>query len=309
MKKGWLLIGIAGLILAVSLAARAAEEALAFITDVKGEGQVVRAGGKSEAVVMGSQLFVQDMVQVDKGRIVLIYLSGRSVEVEAGKTHKVEKGQGKSSPLMGRIASTLGEIAGPQSEIEKPVVHGMARETAGLNGALPANTRLNRQDFVFSWDPLEGVEEYVFTLETPSGEVLAQRTVKSTQLAARGLAMEPGRRYVWSVKEAASFLPRSSAQAWVEIAPDQEAMALHETLREVEKDYSGTTPELLKAAILYREGFYYDVERLLVELQRQHPLSEVERRMLMLAYARMGRWERLPAPEKSEKEPEKEKKE
>ena len=47
-------------------------------------------------------------------------------------------------------------------------------------------------------------------------------------------------------------------------------------------------------------GFFFEAERTLVELQSAQPLSKVERRMLMLSYAKMGRWERLPAPETKE---------
>jgi len=285
------------LLLGAWTGAARAEEALAFVTEVKGAASIARAGGAREAAAMGSQLCAGDELSVTQGTAVLIYLSGRSVTVAKGQSHKVQKGEGRSSTLMGRVMDTLGEIAGPQGEAERPVVHGMARDLAGLTGALPANTVLSHPDFAFSWDWLEGVEEYEFTLESAKGEVLERRTVKGTQLPASELPLKPGKRYVWSVQETGTLLPRSSGKSWVKIATEAETAELRKTLQEIEKAYAGETRDLLQATNLYREGFYYEVERILVARQRQQPLSGIEGKMLMLSYVKMERWDRLPRPE------------
>lgn len=277
-----------------------AEGALAFVTEVKGTAAVLRAAGKVEEARVGGQLGAGDTLRVDKGKAVLIYLSGRSVAVEAGKMHAVQQETGKPSPLMGRIEDTLDEIVGPGKEGQMPVVHGMARDLAGLTGALPANSRVSSADFAFTWDLLEGVGEYEFTLESATGEVVETRRVKGNRLAAEELSLVAGRRYVWKVEETDSFLPRSSGKSWVLVAGDEDAKALRQTLKVIDEQYSGETQTLLKAAALFDGEFYYQAERLLVKLQEKRPLGGAEQRILMAAYARMGRLERLPAEDAPE---------
>ena len=63
--------------------------------------------GKVEEARVGGQLGAGDTLRVDKGKAVLIYLSGRSVAVEAGKTHAVQQETGKPSPLTNPAKSTL----------------------------------------------------------------------------------------------------------------------------------------------------------------------------------------------------------
>ena len=301
-KKTWLGVWIGILMGTVYLAAVGAEDGLAFVTEVKGTAHIVRAGGKEEKAAMGSQLFDGDALRVDKGKAALIYLSGRTATVAEGKTHKVQKEGGESSALMGRVMNTLGEIAGPQSEVDRPVVHGMARDMAGLSGALPTNTRLSRGDFSFSWDPLEGVEAYQFKLETAKGKVLVEQPVKGTSLPASGLDLKPGERYLWSVQETETFMMSSSDKGWVEVAKNKETKKLRQDLAEIEKLYSGDNQSLLKAALLFEKGFFYEAERLLVGLQKKRQLAEFEQRMLVLTYAKMERWERVPPAEGGEED-------
>jgi hypothetical protein len=192
---------------------------------------------------------------VTSGKAVLIYLSGRSVTVEARSIHKVTMGDAKQSDLIGRVVNTLAEIAGPQTDSDRPVVHGMARDLSGVSGALPVNSRLFNPNFKFSWDPLEDVGEYEFKLEDAHGNVLGERTVNKTEIAASEFVLELGKRYVWSVQEAGSLLPRRSGKGWVEIAEKKESEQLALTLAEIEKKSAKTNKELLKAVSLY-EGSY-----------------------------------------------------
>ena len=276
-----------------------AADAVAFVAEVEGKARIGRAtGGQADKAAVGSQLFSGDEMLVDEGQAVLIFTSGRTIKVAVGHTYKVQDTMGEAAPLISRIMDTLEEISGPQSEAEKPVVHGMARDVAGLNGALPFNTRVRGPDFVFSWDPLDGVEAYEFTLKYESGEVLAVQQVAATELAAVGFDLQPGKHYHWSVKELADFLPRSSGEAWIEIASAQENTALKQELSQLEKEYDGEALELLALTVLFKHGYFFEVERSLIQRQAQRSLSKLERRMLMTSYARMQRLERLPQPEK-----------
>ena len=273
-----------------------AEDALAFVTEVSGQADVARSNGGSEAAAVGSQLFDGDAVDVSDGAAVLIYLSGRSVQVEAGSRHVVQGGTAESSELMGRVMNTIAEIAGPQSEADRPVVHGMARDLAGLQGALPANTRISDPDFSFSWDALEDVEEYEITLEDTAGNVVATKAVMGTSMRARQLPLQAGKRLVWYVQESGSFLPRSSGRSWFEIAGKEESAALGKALADIDKVATGDARATLKAINLYNEGFYYESERMLKGAEAKRPLSELESKLLNLAYVKMERWDRLPEP-------------
>ena len=244
---------------------------------------------------MGAQLFAGDAIEAADGTSALIYLSGRSVSVSAGSSHQVQREQGTRSALMGRVMVTLGEIAGPQSEAERPVVHGMARDLTGLKGALPANSRVPSPDFGFSWDALEGAAGYEFKLETADGTVLATRETTETGLTAGDLGLERGKRYVWSVKETGSFMPRSSGKSWVEIADETQETELARTLAEIDSSAAEDTRDLLKATSLYGEGFYYGAERLLKAREQTCPLTDIEAKVLAMAYVKMERWGRLPA--------------
>lgn len=296
---GWT---VTSLVLAMAWLGHAeSEKALAFVTEVEGSARIVRVGGVTEAAAMGGQLFSGDAIEATEGMAVLIYLSGRSVSVSPGSKHQVMGEQTKPTALMGRVMDTLGEIAGPQSEAERPVVHGMARDLTGLNGALPANSRISTPVFDFGWDALEGAAGYEFTLETPEGTVLATRALTETGLAAGDLSLERGVRYVWSVKETGSFMPRSSGKSWVEIADEEQAKELACSLAEIDSTAAEDTRELLKATSLYGEAYYYEAERLLKAREQKGPLTDIEAKVLAMAYAKMERWDRLPAkPEDAE---------
>ena len=275
------------------------QKALAFIAEVGGKATVKPSKGKEAVANTGLQLNSGDVVTAKGGGLSIVYLSGRQVKLKSGESHTVKRGKEKSSDLMNRVLATLDEIAGT----EQPTVHGMAR-ALGITGALPARTRLSHGGFFFDWDPIDGAEKYEFTLRSEDGEVVVQKTVTETQLAAGPLYLEPGKRYKWHVSEVASFMARSSLKEdeedWIEIAPPGEVKDLHKTIRKIESKYEGKTENLLKATTFYREGFFYEAEQTLVSWQQQSTLSKVERRMLMLSYAKMGRWERLPAPEAKE---------
>ena len=297
--KYWL---IACLALAVCAPVYGAE-ALAFVTEIKGTAHIVRADGKKETADIGGQLYVGDSLKADKGKAVLIYLSGRSVDVAAGQTHAVRSEQAESSKLLGRVMNTLVEIAGPLDETNRPVVHGMARDLVGVTGALPANTRISKMDFLFSWDAHEEVAAYDFTLETAEGEVLVTKTVQGTQLSAADLGIKPGKRYMWEVVETESFVPHGSGKSWIEVATKEHTAQLNETFSLIEKNYSGDTATLFKATNYFREGFLFETERSMASLKEKRPLSSIENKLLMLSYLKMERWDRLSAPEKKEKEP------
>jgi hypothetical protein len=299
--RGRLAAAVGCLVLLI-VSAGDADSSQAFITEITGKARIVKADGGESPAAAGGELAIGEALHVDEGKAALIYLSGRAVEVGAGQVHKVQKGKGKESALIEKIAGTLGEIVGPQNEADGPVVHGMARSLAGVTGALPANTRLSREKFTFTWDALEDAEEFEFTLETEDGEVLTKKMVKNTRLDAKDLKLKAGKRYVWSVQEAGSFIPRDSGKSWVEIAPKKEAKELKKAMAAIESSVKGETLPVLKAANLYREGFFYDAEQALSQLGKKRPLSHLEQKLLTMAYIKMERWDRLPESKEKAKE-------
>lgn len=281
----WLLVGWS-LVAGIAPSPANAEEALSFIAEVKGDAWVVRADGRREAATMGAQLFKGDVLQVDKGKVSLIDLSGRNTELEAGKTYQVEE-EGKPSALMGRIMATLGEVANPAGEAGQPLVHGMARGLEAISGARPANTFLSQGDFLFSWDPAPEVETYEFVLESPAGEVLKRQQVKDVQLPASSLSLKAGQRYTWSVQTVGAMLTMKSEKSWVEVVSEKRASETRKTVGKIEKKYPQEAQALLKAAVFFEQGFSYEAECLLLDLQGQRALSPVEQQLLEHARARM----------------------
>ena len=288
--------GVFVVVIALSLfAAKSwAAEPIAFITEVAGQATIARAGGGKDAAEIGGQLFDGDEVTVGKGTLVMIYLSGRSVDVGAGSSLKVQKEGGESDTSLGRLMGTLGEMVGSTEEADRPVVHGMARNLP-LTGAAPANTKISGTDFSFSWDALEGAEAYVFTLESEDGEVLATKTLQDSALSAGDLDLSPGKSYKWTV-EAQFIIPHSTGANWLAIATEDEAEALGKSFREIEEAYTGTTESLLKAATYYKEGYYFEANQMLLALKGKEDLASVNR-MLRLIQARMAQQVKASEPE------------
>ena len=166
----------------------------------------------------GAQLFAGDTLAAGEGSAVLIYLSGRTVEVPSGGRHPVGGEMAQAPALMGRVMETLAEVAGPRSEAQGPVVHGMARAFGAISGAMPANTRVSRTDFTFCWDPVEEAAEYAFALEDTAGRVLARKVVQGTSLSAAQVGVKAGGYYVWSVSRAGGALSTDSGKLWLQVA-------------------------------------------------------------------------------------------
>lgn len=281
----WLLVGWS-LVAGIAPSPANAEEALSFIAEVSGVAWVVRGGGNRETATLGAQLFKGDVLQVESGRASVIDLSGRSIEIEAGKSYQTEV-EGKPSALMGRIMDTLGEVASPAGGGAEPLVHGMARDLESISGARPANTLLSQGNFLFSWDPALGAETYEVILESPTGEVLSRQQVKDAQLPASSLQLKAGQRYVWSVQTVGAALAMKSEKSWVEVASEKRAREMRKTIGIIEKEYPREAQGLLKAAFFFEQGFPYEAERLLLDLQKQRALSPVEQRLLEHAHAGM----------------------
>ena len=276
-----------------ALAAPVAAEVVAFVAEVSGQGKVKRSAGGQEKLAMGQQLFAGDKVDLKEGQASLVFLSGRSVAVEAGTPYAVRGAEAQNSALVSRIAETLGEIAGPQSELDRPAVHGMARDMGGLHGALPANTRLLEGLFAFSWDPLPDLDEYVFILETSADGGRIQRKVRGREVVVH---LQAGKRYHWSVSEEGDFVPRTSGRMWVEVATEAEAEAMRRVLEQLEDEYAGRTLELMRLAALFREGYYFEVVSALEPRARSGKLEKVEKRLFGASFAKMERWDRLQGP-------------
>lgn len=261
-------------------------EVLALVTESGPEAQIKRQAGGVEAAVAGSRLVAGDEVRALKGEVGLIYLSGRLIKLAEGDKHAVTPETSTPAPLVVRLKETLEEI--DQSTGKEPTVHGMARSLGQINGARPANTWVSGTDFSFSWDGEEGRDRYEFSLETSEGKALRRVVVKGHTLAAKGLDLERGRRYLWSVSDAQGFVPRNTGTHWLEVAGDQAAKEIGVTLAEIAKVYQGETQSLLQAAALYRAGYYHEAVVSLESQQAKRALSVAERSLLAKARSSMA---------------------
>ena len=271
------------------------EEPLAFVVEVEGDAVIQRLEGEAEAAQLGLHLSAGDRVKVKEGHAILVYLSGRDVKIEPEVEHIVEEKGEESSNLVARLGSTLVEIVGPQSEEEMPAVHGMVR-AMGLEGGLPANTRLSTTDFSFSWKGIEGVTEYAFTLNSDSGQVLYSTTVQGTDIAAAELGLQSGASYVWSVGAQAGFMALESGALTLHMASDTERAAIVAAVAQIEKKYTDAARHILQALAYYDGGFYYEASRVLLKWRAEKNAAHAAEKMLRAVYAKMGRLEHLPEP-------------
>lgn len=271
-----------------SVSGAEAATAVAFVAEASGQGGIERRDGSKESLSAGAQLFDGDTAVAGDGAV-LVFLSGRTLTLKAGQRHKVAGGGAQTSALVSRIADTLTEIAGPQSELDRPAVHGMARGGAELRGARPGNTRVLGGLFAFEWDPLKDAEAYLFSLETASGEKV-ERMVRGTQVVVH---LQPGQRYHWRVAETGDFLPRGSGRLWVQVATAEEAAVLRQNLDQLAREYAGDTLKLMRLATLLGEGYYHEVAHALQPKVAAGSLAPVEKRLLHAALAKM---EQLPGP-------------
>ncbi|MCC7261842.1 MAG: hypothetical protein IT369_04880 [Candidatus Latescibacteria bacterium] len=272
-----LLLGVPGLCLAGN--------ELAFVTEVKGKAEIKRQAGETETAVVGSRLFAGDVLRALKGDVALIYLSGRMVKLAEGEQHLGAAEKEAATSLVIRLKETLDEI--DQAGGQGPTVHGMARGLGQITGAIPANTWLSNSDFAFSWDSLEGVHQYQFTLETSEGKVLRREMVKGNRLPAAGMELEKGRRYLWSASDPGGFMPRTTGALWIELAGEKAVGELTTTLNGIAQIYQGQTQSLLQATVLYKAGFYFEACSALAGQQIKRELSPAEKSLLDKARAKM----------------------
>ncbi|MFA6111557.1 MAG: hypothetical protein WDA75_22590 [Candidatus Latescibacterota bacterium] len=279
---------ILGVLLVVAGAAAATDgAAAAFVAEVTGQAQVQRPGVSDEAAKVGAQLFAGDTLRVQEGSAVVVYLSGRTIHLGAGAAHGVQSAAGAPSPLMDRLRGTLDEVAGAASESGKPAVQGMARDLAGVSGAVPANCRVTGTDFVFRWDPLAGATAYEVTVQADDGTVLVTRQTAEPRLAAGTLGLVPGHRYRWQVTEAGSFASRGSGSAWLAVADTAEAEAILLELGTIGAAADSASAPLLQAACLYQDGFLMEAVEVLSAVPSAS-LGAAGRALQHQAYARMG---------------------
>ena len=258
---------------------------LAFVTEVKGKAEIKTEAGAVEPAAVGSRLFAGDELRALKGEVALIYLSGRMVKVAEGGKHVAAAEKEEAAPLVLRLKETLDEI--DQSDGQAPTVHGMARGLGQITGAIPANTWISNSEFSFSWDSLEGVDKYEFTLETSEGKVLRREMVKGNNLPAAGMDLEKGRRYMWSVGHQSGFMTRTTGTHWIELAGEKAVEELTTALREIARSYQGQTQSLLQATVLYKAGVYFEACSTLAAQQVRRELSPAEKSLLSKARAKM----------------------
>ncbi|NKB65561.1 MAG: hypothetical protein GKR89_00745 [Candidatus Latescibacteria bacterium] len=292
-----LLVAIIGFLLAIRGAQAEEEtavaEVLAFVTEAKGKVQIGRPAGRVKAS-MGSELYAGDTLLVGpQGRAVVIYMTGRSAEVGAGQGHLVSSDPAESSALIERVMDTLKEIAGPQEDTDGPAVHGMARDLEVLGAALPTNTRLSGAGFHFSWEVADGASGYEFELYSHDGISLHRQMLETGYLSAVDLGLQAGRQYRWQVREKGTFFARTTGECLVELATAQEAADLERQLAAIAAGLSAATRSLLAAAAFYQGQYYYEAERALLDLQKERPLAPLERKLLILTYRKMQRWDLL----------------
>ena len=260
--------------------AAADADAVAFVTSVEGKAVIERRSGDLEAAALGSQLFRGDRIKAVDGPAALVYLSGKSETVKAGKSHKIGKSKKDTSELMGRVLATLGEVAGPQSEANLPQVHGMARDLR--LAAEPSNTRLATAEFSFAWNAVPGVDEYEFSIVDKAGKKRS-RYVKDNVVRARDFFLKPGERYSWSVRGRDSLVPTESGSRWIYIATADEVKQMEAAIAEVERDYAGPTQRLLKAMAYCDLEFFHAAQELILQL----PVGAAEQNRQILHYVNL----------------------
>ena len=91
-------------------------------------------------------------------------------------------------------------------------------------------------------------------------------------------------------------------RSWVEIASEKEAKELKKGMAAIESSAEGESLPVLKAANFYREGYFYDAEQALRDLEGKRSLSHLEQKLLTMAYVKMERWDRLPESKEKAKE-------
>lgn len=269
-----------------------AADPIAFVTEVKAPAQIEHADGQREPVRLGSPLLAGDQVLAGEAQVVLIHLSGLSTAVEKNAVYRVAEEAQPASPLVQRLMKTMSEVAGPQEGGLQPAVHGMARVLDAPSAVLPrpANTRLSAGEFSFSWGPRQGIREYQFILKDAQGRVLVRRAVQGLELSSKWVGLKPGQRYTWTVEGA------DVPESWLELAPGKETATLHRSLEEIGGQYPGATGKLLRSLALCEQGYYFEAERLLRELEGEAGMKEQVRPLLEALAARQSAGSTPAAP-------------
>ena len=235
----------------------------AFLSEAAGEVVVSPVNGASQRGTLGLPLASGDTVQVARGKAVVVYLSGRTVEVVPAARHVIGAEHAQASALMARIGATLGEMAAPGEGDAAPAVHGMARDMA-IGNLRPANSRVLGPEFELTWDAAGEATAYEVTVAA-QGQAAHTAAVAEASITASQLGMRPGSRYTWQVKAEGGLIARTSAEVWLEVAADSVRAAVQGDLDEVAKLHSGAGRLIMQAAVLHGRAFHAEAEALLVE--------------------------------------------
>lgn len=297
-RRHWVTLSALPITLLCLCAPLTAENAIAFVSEAQGESIITRVDDTALRAVVGSQLFLGDKLKVARGQTVLVYLSGRSVKIGPGPVHVMSAEATAASPLIARLSTALEEIAATTDDKEAPTVHGMARDI-GIAGAVPADTKLLSGDFTFTWEALEGVEEYIVALSPAGSESVTQsESVHGTTLEANRLSLMAGVRYTWTVKGKDSVMGGSSRAMWFEIALPGDIEKVKKSVRYIESRYENPTSALLKATLYYDNGFYGAAERTLQTFAQAPGMKAIARRLLQSLGARVQ--PQPPTPQKND---------
>lgn len=268
LVASWLVVG-AALALAAQPAASAQEpspRATAFISVIRGAARVLPAQGQPRDARVGASLSTGDRVVAVSGRLSVVFLSGRVMDVGAPDTLTIGTPPKEPAPLLARLATTLDEMSGGSDA--GPTVHGMAR-TFGIV-ARPGDTYMTSLDFHLAWSPVEDVSRY--TVRVVAGRDTIERTVQDTLLQWSQLGLAAGKRYSWRVSAEDVVLPVRSPDQWLELADEARLRDLADALAKLDSLFSGMAlPVALQAAAYADLDFREEGERLLTELSSASP--------------------------------------
>ena len=265
----------------------AAADAIAFVSEARGEAVITHIDDTAERAVVGSQLFPGDKLKVARGETVLVYLSGQTEKIGPGPVHVVSAEASAASPLIARLSTTLQEMSATTDNADAPTVHGMARDL-GIAGASPADTKLLNGDFAFTWDALKGIDEYIVSV-TPTG-VGGQEHVtiaRGATVQASLFSLVAGKRYTWTVKGKDALIGGSSRSMWFEIASPAELESIGKGVKAIEASSDGPTAALLTATLYYDRGYFRAAQLTLQSIAQSPGMKLAAKRLLRSVEARM----------------------
>jgi hypothetical protein len=287
---GVLVLGLLGL----GAAPAHADDPVAVLTEIRpGSGEVrVKGGGAADwtparvlqALRPGDQLRV-----TGDGRATVVLPGGRPQVVTAASspfTVGPPPAAGATDRARSAVSGVTQFLLGQR---QAPTYQSLSVRAGGpvpVRILVPRDSRVLPDTVTFEWSGPPRAD-YRLEVSRPGGETvwaqagLARRPVPYPAWAA---PLQPGARYRWTVA-----LPDQPVQsAEFEIAPAAESARVQRALGDLGAGAEGSTGALLRAGLLFQEGFFADARRELVGAIAADPDEPTLRLLLGYVYDRLG---------------------